>query len=153
MSDSNGSAAKVGWAKRSVPNIPIYPVGHVASAPLPNLRGQVVAMLLAGIVISGTALAVPLGDPTRPPTAQPVKVHKAVHKQTHWMLNSTLVSAQRRTAVINDRVVSVGEKINGARVVEILPMKVRLRYNGRDITLVLLKKSIKRPSRSGSGKP
>ncbi|VAX02464.1 hypothetical protein MNBD_GAMMA20-1549 [hydrothermal vent metagenome] len=115
--------------------------------------GRMVALVLAGILIPGMALAAPLDDPTRPPVAQqPAKAHKAAHKPIRWTLNSTLVSAQRRTAVINERVVGVGEKINGARVVEILPMVVRLHYNGRDITLVLLKKNIKRPSRSGSGK-
>ena len=30
--------SQVGWAKRSVPNIPEHPVGHVAIAPLSNLR-------------------------------------------------------------------------------------------------------------------
>jgi len=140
VSDSKGSAAKVGWAKPSVP------------APLPNLRGQVVAMVLAGIVISATALAAPLDDPTRPPGAQSAEVQKAARKPLRWTLSSTLVSGGRRTAVINDRVVAVGEKVSGARVVEILPSKVRLRRHGSDITLVLLKQNVKRPSRHGSGK-
>ena len=119
----------------------------------PALRGRIVAIALVGMLMSGSALAASLDDPTRPPTAQPTKAHKAVRKQTRWTLSSTLVSAQRRTAVINDRGVSVGESINGARVVTIQPSKVRLRRSGRDITLVLLKKNIKRPSRHGSGKP
>ncbi len=115
--------------------------------------GSIMTLALASLLISGVVPAAPLDDPTRPPVAQqPNKAHKAVHKPIRWTLNSTLVSVQRRAAVINDRVVGVGEKINGARVVEILPMAVRLRYNGRDITLVLLKKNIKQPSRSGSGK-
>ncbi len=116
--------------------------------------GRIVVLVLASLLISGVVPAAPLDDPTRPPVAQqPAKAHKAVHKPIRWTLNSTLVSVQRRAAVINDRVVGVGEKINGARVVEILPMAVRLRHNGRELTLVLLKKNIKRPSRSGSGKP
>ncbi len=114
--------------------------------------GRIVALVLAGILMPGVASAVPLDDPTRPPTAQSAKAHKAMRKPIRWTLNSTLVSAQRRTAVINDRVVGVGDKINGARVVEILPMAVRLYHNGREFTLTLLIKNIKRPSRSGSGK-
>ncbi len=114
-------------------------------------RGRM--LVLAGMLMPGVAPAVPLDDPTRPPAAQSSETHEVVHEPIRWMLNSTLVSAQRRTAVINDRVVGVGEKINGARVMEILPMAVRLRYDGRELTLVLLKNNIKRPSRNGSGKP
>lgn len=119
----------------------------------PALRGRIVAIVLAVMVMSGAAPAAPLNDPTRPPSAKAVKPTKAVRKQTRWILSSTLVSAQRRSAVINDRVVSVGEKINGARVVAIQPASVHLRRHGSDITLVLLKKNVKRPSRRGSGKP
>jgi len=109
--------------------------------------------ILAGLLMAGAAPAQALKDPTRPPGAQSVKAQKAAPRPLRWTLGSTLVSPQRRTAVINGRVVAVGEKINGARVVEILPAKVRLRRKGRDITLVLLKQDVKRPSRHGSGKP
>ncbi len=113
----------------------------------------VCAIALAALFAAGAAMATPLSDPTRPPTAQAVSSHKAVRKQPRWTLSSTLVSAQRRTAVINDRVVSVGEKINGARVMAIDSDSVHLRRRGSDITLVLLRKNVKRPSRHGSGKP
>ena len=99
------------------------------------------------------AAATPLRDPTQPPAAHRPATKKAARKAPRWVLSSTLVSGQRRTAVINDRVVGVGERINGARVVEIQPAKVRLRRQGRDITLVLLKQNIKRPSHHGSGRP
>ena len=121
---------------------------------LKKMRAAAVCVIaFASLFTAGAATATPLNDPTRPPTAQTVTSHKAVRKQPRWTLSSTLVSAQRRTAVINDRVVSVGEKINGARVLAIQPDSVRLRRHGSDITLVLLKKNVKRPSRPGSGKP
>ncbi len=111
-------------------------------------------LALAGLLAAGAAPALALKDPTRPPGAQPAKAHKAAaRKALRWTLGSTLVSPRRRTAVINGRLVGVGETINGARVVEILPSQVRLRREGRDITLVLLKQDVKRPSRHGSGKP
>jgi len=126
----------------------------VFNGRLKSLRKVLVAgVALAALALVGASSAVPLDDPTRPPTAQSAKVHKAARKPLRWTLSSTLVSAQRRTAVINGRVVGVGEKINGARVVAILPSKVHLRRKGRDITLVLLKQDVKRPSRHGSGKP
>jgi len=85
-----------------------------------------------------------LEDPTRPPTIMStVSVSPEKTRRPRWVLTSTLVSVQRRTAVINDTVVSRGDRINGARVMSILPSMVRLRAGGRDITLMMLKKNIK----------
>jgi len=92
-----------------------------------------------------------LEDPTRPPTAKAnAYVSPKKHSRPRWALTSTLVSAQRRTAVINDKVVARGDRINGAHVVSIEPSKVRLRVSGRDITLVMLKKDIKTLSQVSS---
>lgn len=100
------------------------------------------------IVTTMLLLAMPLQaaleDPTRPPTATiaiPASSEKA--QRPRWVLTSTLISAQRRTAVINDTVVSHGDRINGAKVIHIKPSAVRLRVSGREITLVMLKKNIK----------
>jgi MSHA biogenesis protein MshK len=88
-----------------------------------------------------------LEDPTRPPTAT-ATIFASSKKQSRprWVLSSTLVSAQRRTAVVNDKVVARGDRINGARVISIEPSSVRLRAGGRDITLVMLGKDIKSSS-------
>jgi hypothetical protein len=51
--------------------------------------------------------------------------------------------------------VARGERINGARVLSIEPSAVRLKINGREITLTMLKKKIKTLSRvatQGRGK-
>jgi hypothetical protein len=100
------------------------------------------------------SLALPLSaamdDPTRPPTADTKISHVVKTKKSQrprWVLTSTLVSAGRRTAVINDRVVSRGDRVNGATVVNIQPATVRLRARGRDVTLVMLKRKIKSLSR------
>jgi MSHA biogenesis protein MshK len=88
-------------------------------------------------------------DPTRPPTARATSSYVPAKKRQgpRWVLNSTLISSDRRTAVINDRVVAQGDQINGATVVSIQPSAVRLRDNGREVTLVMLKKNIKSLSR------
>jgi MSHA biogenesis protein MshK len=88
-------------------------------------------------------------DPTRPPTAKATSSYVPVKKRQgpRWVLNSTLISSDRRTAVINDRVVAVGDRVNGATVVSIQPSAVRLRDKGREVTLVMLKKNIKSLSR------
>ena len=72
-----------------------------------------------------------LEDPTRPPTATAAAyATPKKHSRPRWVLTSTLVSGQRRTAVVNDRVVARGDRINGARVVSIEPSAVRLRVGG-----------------------
>lgn len=133
----------------------VPPIGATLAAgprwPLPRLVAVAVVMAILALPASASS---PLKDPTRPPTLKQVKKPpKAARKPLRWVLGSTLVSGQRRTAVINGRVLSVGERIAGARVLEIQPSRVRLRRNGRDITLVLLKQNVKRPSRDGSGIP
>ena len=86
-----------------------------------------------------------LQDPTRPPSASDATHYvapKAVGRP-RWSLSSTLVSTERRTAVINNKVVSQGDRVNGATVVSIDSSSVRLRAGGREITLVMYKNDFK----------
>ena len=54
-----------------------------------------------------------------------------------WLLQSTLVAADRRLAVINGETVGVGDTIRGARVLQITPYAVRLQTAGGTIELTL----------------
>jgi hypothetical protein len=114
-----------------------------------------------GLLLLVMALALPaqaaLNDPTRPPVAATVHAPAVrADRGPRWVLNSTLVSPARRTAVINDRVVAVGDRVGGAVVVDIQSAAVRLRARGRELTLVMLHNNVKQPSRQpvkGSGTP
>ena len=55
-------------------------------------------------------------DPTRPPTAKATSSYVDVKKNKgpRWTLRSTLVSSDRRTAVVNARVVRQGDRSMGA---------------------------------------
>jgi hypothetical protein len=109
-----------------------------------NICKQIIAITALGCLVAVMPVQAALEDPTRPPTAK--ATNYASPKKNHrprWVLTSTLVSSQRRTAVINDKVVARGDRINGARVVSIQPSVVRLRIGARDITLMMLKKNIK----------
>ena len=105
-------------------------------------------IMLIGSLFVVMPVQAELADPTRPPNMK--SMAKGVTKKQNrprWVLSSTLVSTSRRSAVINDKVVVVGDRVNGARVVSIRPSSVRLQVNGRDITLVMLKKDVKSVSR------
>lgn len=113
-----------------------------------NLMKLVLSLLMFAILIWASPLLA-LDDPTRPPTIKAKSSYVSGKKSrgSRWILHSTLVSSGRRTAVINDRVVAQGDRINGATVVSIEPSMVRLRAKGREVTLVMLKKNIKSLSR------
>jgi len=53
------------------------------------------------------------------------------------VLQGTTISANRRVAVINGQRLVVGDRVQGATVVEVQPFQVRLQRAGRDITLRL----------------
>lgn len=76
------------------------------------------------------AAAERLSDPTRPTTRGGGEVGQRENAASRWQLQSILIAEGRRTAVINDTMVGVGDNINGARVVEILPHAVHLRTKG-----------------------
>jgi hypothetical protein len=110
------------------------------------------SLLLAAVCALCFSSVQALEDPTRPPSAE-IKTHYVAtqkSQQPRWTLNSTLVSSGRRTAIINNKAVSLGDRINGATVVSIEPSTVRLREKGREVTLMMLQKNIKSLSRSES---
>lgn len=130
------------------------PIPLLKTGLLPVVRSIVQSIMLpvALPIVLGVLWISPLQaleDPTRPPTADAKTsyVTPKKNKRSRWTLHSTLVSSSRRTAVINNRVVSLGDRINGATVVSIQPSSVRLRAKGREVTLVMLKKNIKTLSR------
>jgi len=109
------------------------------------------------VIVSAMPTLAALEDPTRPP-AQAAAVTTqspaaAAGNGPRWTLTSTLVSPSRRTAVINDQVVAVGDRVDGALVADIQADSVRLRAGGREVTLTLLKTNVKQPSKPQSFKP
>lgn len=85
-----------------------------------------------------------LVDPTRPPVrAEQEKPAPAIAERRSWALESTLVSPERRVAVINGKLVSEGESVDGARVIAIRKRDVLLSAQGRRMTLQLLPDIVK----------
>jgi hypothetical protein len=104
-------------------------------------RYALATALLLGLVMQSAAA---LEDPMRPPgNAATAKSSAGV---TRFVLSSTLIARERRSAVINGRSVGVGELVDGARVIEILPAQVRLQHQGRQLTLQLLPVAVKKPA-------
>ena len=80
-----------------------------------------------------------LDDPTRPPGYHLVLPGgtKAAAAAISYSLSSVRISSTRRTAVINDRMVEAGDKVNGASVLAIYPSSVKLKKKNKVFTVRL----------------
>ena len=87
------------------------------------------ASILLAVICMGTAstaFAQALRDPTRPPAANAKGVTGSTG-QSGWILQSVLISPERRYAIINGEVVAVGGSIAGAKLVAVAAERVTLR--------------------------
>lgn len=75
-----------------------------------------------------------LRDPLQPPQPREPSTAPQIDK-SRWQLSSTLVSAGRRVAIINGRVVAPGESVDGARVLGVTSNGARLRAGGQQFTI------------------
>ncbi len=55
------------------------------------------------------------------------------NNQTGWILNGILYDKKSPTAVINKKIVKLGDKINGAKIIKITKTKVVLKDDNSDI--------------------
>ncbi len=82
--------------------------------------------------------AAELPDPTRPPFLAKPRVKSRPTPKPKLVLQVTLISPERRIAIINGRSYVLGSTIRGAVLTEIRPYEVTLRRNGREIRLRLV---------------
>ncbi len=103
---------------------------------------RMIAPLAAGLTLalfSLTLTAQPLRDPTRPPPGA-FAVSKAGGKpvaRKTMTLQTVLISPQRRTVVISGRVMSIGDTMDGYRLVEIREAEVVMKGSKGTRTLRL----------------
>ena len=100
--------------------------------------------LLALLLGYSNAMAAVLDDPTRPPGYRLILPHGQQSRAPSWYVNAIRISAKQRMAIVNGRRVKVGDRVDGAVVIEILPTKVRLRHNKQDVSIKLIAGNIKK---------
>lgn len=106
--------------------------------PLPT------AALLATVLLThGAGAETALPDPTRP-SGQSAIAPAAQEAGPAPRLESTLISPQRRLAVIDGRMVRPGDRVGDARVLDIQPDRVTLRRADRTVHLRLLPEQTKK---------
>jgi len=111
----------------------------------------ILSLLFAGSSASWGALAQPLGDPMRPPAMAAPSPAEEGASRAAGRLQSVLISPGRRVAVIDGRVVRLGERLGDATLVAISESQVVLqRPDGREtlkLTPVAEKKPAGRPAK------
>lgn len=111
-----------------------------------RFSGRAIGLLVLGL--SGVAGAGALPDPTRPADVSPAVGRSATVSPGGPVLQSILVSPQRKFAMISGRRVTIGDKVNGAVVVDIAPYEVRLDRGGRVTVMRLQPKLAKESGKS-----
>lgn len=85
-----------------------------------------------------------LADPTRPPGLAVGRSVLSAKRPLKWRLTATIIGPQRRIAVINERAVQIGQKIDGAMLVAVEPGGVLLLHENRKSRLKLNATTVKR---------
>ncbi len=101
---------------------------------------SVIALAIIGHLFVGAyAAATPeLPDPTRPFLFSKPRVKSRPPPKPELVLQVTLISPERRIAIINGGSYVLGSSIRGAVITEIRPYEVTLRRNGREFRLRLV---------------
>jgi hypothetical protein len=91
-----------------------------------------------------------LPDPTRPPSSERTtgqgktgEGSAAGEQRAGMVLQSTMISRDARSAVINGKTLTEGERIGAATLVAINPYEVTLTKAGREIALRLMPQLVK----------
>jgi len=94
---------------------------------------KLLALAAALAVCAPLAAAQALRDPTRPPVIFGRTGHGGIispGRNAEWVLQSVLLSPERRYAIINGEVLSLGGSVAGAELVAIREGEVTLRAGG-----------------------
>ena len=90
------------------------------------MRYAALLIMVMFMAATSTAFAQALRDPTRPPTASKKGVTD-VPEQSGWVLQSVLISPERRYAIINGEIVPLGGSVAGAELIAVAAERVTLR--------------------------
>lgn len=106
---------------------------------MPDLKLLLMSILMSCLIAPVTFAA----DPTRPPGWLTGSTQRSAPSVpvTAFNLQQVLIRADSRSAVINDQLLSVGEKVKGATLISIAPGSVVLKIRQKRVKLSLLNKS------------
>ena len=120
-------------------------------------RTAVLAAVLALAVGASGVLGAeekPVRDPMRPFGAVSVNGAAPTANGPRFAVTGVLIAPTRRVAVINGKPLQLGDVVDGAEIVAIEPGIVRLRENGAELVLSLVRRaSVREPIVQGDTVP
>lgn len=104
---------------------------------------KLLVILLA--FLAGPVIA--LDDPTRPP-GYALPSSKGGASGPFWHVSAIRIAAKNKSAIVNGRTVSVGNRVDGATVIDIEPTEVTLKKAGKQFSVRLFAHSVKKTTRT-----
>lgn len=117
-------------------------IREIGSALRTIEKGLNAILIAALLVFPSAAAAENMSDPMRPPMSGAAVERNS--GEPRWQVTGILISPERRLAMINNRLIGVGERVDGARVRSILSNSVELDIDGRSVVLRPVAGSVRR---------
>lgn len=108
------------------------------------LAGTLIILLVANGAMSA-ADAMPVADPFRPFPSAEVMSPSIPASVATLRLSAVLISPYRHQAIINNRLITVGDHIGGVQVLQIDPRGVLVLRQGKKLWLQLVRQNIAKP--------
>lgn len=110
---------------------------------------QILAFTLFPVLVMANA---ELSDPTRPATYiveddEPIYVEafdENIREKVSWILSAIRISEKDRTAIVNGKLVRVGDDIDQAKVLEIKSLSVVIDHDDQKLIVRLFKNQVKK---------
>jgi hypothetical protein len=102
--------------------------------------------MISALAAADTGAMLP--DPTRPYAfATTVQAETLPAEGVQWRLSGVRIREGEKSAILNGKVVRIGDRLAGATIVEVNPADVVLTQDGQRIVVKLILSSIKKPAR------
>jgi len=86
-------------------------------------------------IVRGAKVETPKVEPVAPPPTPPPAPPSPPRELPKLVLQGVTIHGGLREALINGQIVGIGDEVDGVKVVAIEPNKVKLKFDGRDVTL------------------
>jgi len=101
------------------------------------VRERLAMLAIITLALSGASGASLADETLRDPTRPYVVRERVVIAVPRYQVNTIIVSADRRVAIVNGQRVVVGGSVNGAKVISIEKTHLILEKNGKHVTATL----------------
>lgn len=103
------------------------------------------------LLVSSGGFAEALPDPTRPYRyGAEIAVEQIPHEKLQWQLSGIRINKDKRSAILNGKLVKEGDKLDGVVVMEIKASEVTLQQQDKRLVVKLLLSNIKKPVSAGT---